>query len=374
MPPDTHLRAVDGSGRVDTEALRREHPTADLVASYGIELRRIGAALVGRCPFHEDGGRPNLHVYRSGRWVCYRCGEYGDVIAFVQRIDNLSFRDAAARLKQLAISGAETRRRRRSRGAVRLMHRPDLEFGEDDVQVLSAAADFYASTLLNDERALRYLAGRGFPRGIVERYRLGYASGDELAPYLRWRRLPVGAAIRVGLLRNDGRESMAGRITMPEFRGQRPVWFIGRLLEPGTGERDGGPRYLGLPGRKPLLGWDDAVRDTRAVYLVEGPLDLLTLRMWGFPGLALAGSVPSHDNLSLLHCFDRVYLTLDQDVAGRKATERMENQLGSRAVHIELPPGVKDVAELAIAPNGEEQFRLAILRAVGASSPMSGAA
>ena len=117
MPPDTRLGAVDGSGRVDTEALKREHPTADLVASYGIELRRIGAALVGRCPFHEDGGRPNLHVYRSGRWVCYRCGEFGDVIGFVQRIDNLSFRDAVARLKQWPISGAEdTCARRRSRG------------------------------------------------------------------------------------------------------------------------------------------------------------------------------------------------------------------------------------------------------------------
>ena len=169
-------------------------------------------------------------------------------------------------------------------------------------------------------------------------------------------------------------ESMAGRITVPEFRGQRPVWFIGRLIEPASRRAGRGPKYLGLPGRKPLLGWDDAVRDTRAVYLVEGPLDLLTLRMWGFPGLALAGSAPSHDNLSLLKRFDRVYLTLDQDDAGKNATERLENQLGSRAVRIELPPGVKDVAELATAPNGEEQFRLAILRAVEAASPMRGAA
>jgi DNA primase len=52
---DTHVR-------VDTEALRRDHSVADLVASYGIELRRVGAALVGRCPFHQDRGRPNLHV------------------------------------------------------------------------------------------------------------------------------------------------------------------------------------------------------------------------------------------------------------------------------------------------------------------------
>jgi len=59
---------------VDTERLRCEHPIADVVGSYGIELRRVGPALVGRCPFHEDRGRPNLHVYsRSSRWICYRC-------------------------------------------------------------------------------------------------------------------------------------------------------------------------------------------------------------------------------------------------------------------------------------------------------------
>jgi DNA primase len=96
--------------------------------------------------------------------------------------------------------------------------------------------------------------------------------------------------------------------------------------------------------------------------------------MWGVPALALAGSAPSRDNLPLLHRFDRVYLALDQDEGGRSAAERLANQLGSRTVHIELPPGVKDVAELATAPSGEQQFRLAILRAVGASSRMSGAA
>ena len=47
---------------VDAEALKLTHPLADVVAAYGIELRRSGSALVGYCPFHADGGRPNLTV------------------------------------------------------------------------------------------------------------------------------------------------------------------------------------------------------------------------------------------------------------------------------------------------------------------------
>ncbi|MBV9899277.1 MAG: hypothetical protein JO020_34405, partial [Chloroflexi bacterium] len=47
-----------------------EHPIAEVVAQYGIDLRRSGSALVGRCPFHADGGRPNLTLFpRIGRFM-----------------------------------------------------------------------------------------------------------------------------------------------------------------------------------------------------------------------------------------------------------------------------------------------------------------
>lgn len=360
--------APEAAAHVDTEALRREHPTAEVVASYGIELRRVGAALVGRCPFHNDRGRPNLHVYKSGRWICYRCGEHGDVIEFLQRIENLSFREAAARLTQGAAPAVTSFRKRRG-GASRSTSRRTITRTDDEHQVLAAATELYANRLLNDERALRYLARRGFKRGVIERYRLGYSSGDELLPYLRWRRLPVAVATSIGLLRKDGSEFMAGRITVPEFRAARPIWLIGRILLDATGEETApfGPKYLGLPGPKPLLGWEDAVRDTRGVVIVEGPLDLLTLRMWGVPGIALAGSDPSRANLALLDKFDRVYLALDQDEGGAEATERLASQLGRHVVRIGLPPGVKDVAELAQRDNGAEQFRRAIMRAVNSS-------
>lgn len=369
MNPDRPIRALEVAAHIDTEALRREHPTAELVASYGIELRRVGEAMVGRCPFHDDRGRPNLHVYRTGRWICYRCGERGDVIGFLQRIENLSFREAAARLTQVAAPRATKLCRRRPDAASRSPSRRTIARTDDELGVLTAATELYANRLLNDERALGYLAGRGFGRQAVEQYRLGYSSGHELLAYLRWRRLPVAAATRIGLLRKNGSEFLAGRITVPEFRAERPIWLIGRIVD-ASGEETPSfvPKYLVLPGPKPLLGWEEAVRDTRGVCIVEGALDLLTLRMWGVPGIALAGSDPSHENLALLKKFERVYLALDQDKGGGEATERLVSQLGTRVVRIGLPPGVKDVAELAQRADGQEQFRRAILRAVTCSS------
>jgi len=122
--------------------------------------------------------------------------------------------------------------------------------------VLAAATDLYANRLMSDEVALGYMADRGFSRELLERYRVGYANGGELIPYLRWRRLPLGAAVRIGLITDHGREFLAGRIVFPEVRDDQPVWLIGRAIPTPDGYPIvPGPTYLGLPRGKPLLGW-----------------------------------------------------------------------------------------------------------------------
>ncbi len=173
---------ADTQMRVDTEALRREHPIAELVASYGIALRRVGAALVGRCPFHQDRGRPNLHVYRSGHWICYRCDQRGDVIGFVQQIENLTFREAAARLDG-PLTGPPRRHRRGPAPPLPApASQPEFVWRREEYRVLAAATDLYANRLLFDEVALGYMAGRGFSRELLERYRVGYANGASSSP------------------------------------------------------------------------------------------------------------------------------------------------------------------------------------------------
>jgi len=179
-------------------------------------------------------------------------------------------------------------------------------------------------------------------------------------PYLAWRDVPASAARRVGLLRADGRERLAGRIVFPRFVKASPVWLIGRLLAPA----DDLPRYLGLPGPKPLLGWDQASRDRRGVCVVEGPLDLLTLQQWGVPGLALCGTGCSPTTLQLLGQWERLYAVLDADVAGQEATTRLTEAFGSRVVPVQLPPGVNDPADLASLVHGSALLQEASRQAV----------
>jgi len=298
-------------GRIDTDALKRDHPIQEVVGRYGIELQPSGGALVGRCPFHDDGGRPNLYVYPATQsWYCYRCSIGGDVISFVERMEGVGFREAVDRLNGEVRSTSW--RPHHPRAVVSARRSRARAWGPDERACLAAAVDLYHNRLLTDTTALAYVRERGLDQCTIEYCRLGYVAGDELAGFLRLRRLPTGAAMRIGLLRQDGHELLAGRVVVPEIRSGHPIWLIGRTID----IRADGPKYLGLPRHKPLLGWDD-VKDAQEVLLVEGVFDWLTLVSWGYPALALVGTHASPEVLKALGRFERVIVLLDGDEAGQ---------------------------------------------------------
>ena len=147
------------------------------------------------------------------------------------------------------------------------------------------------------------------------------------------------------------------------------VWLIGRVLDRASGETtSAGPRYLGLPGQKPLLGWEAANRDLRGVCLVEGPMDLLALKQLGVPALALCGTYLPGPTMEQLGRWARLYLVLDEDRAGREATARLIRTFGDRLIPVKLPAGVKDPADLATRHDGAQLFGRAIQQAVTRAS------
>jgi DNA primase len=177
------MASLIGRNRIDTDALKLAYPIGDVVARYGVELKRQGRAMVGRCIFHPDSGGPNLYIYAdSESWRCYRCGIGGDVLAFVMHAEDIGFREAVDRL-----SGGH-------HGPVRTTPRPPPAPHQgskgpnartaDEFAVLQAATNFYHSNLLAEPRALDYLAQRGISLATARQYRLGYAAGNQLLPFL----------------------------------------------------------------------------------------------------------------------------------------------------------------------------------------------
>ena len=351
--------------RVDTASLKLAHPIAEVVARYGVELKRQGRAMVGRCIFHPDNGRPNLYVYGdSESWRCYRCGIGGDVLAFVMHAENIAFREAVDRLTGGRLG--PVRPAPRPAPALRPASKGPEERTAEELAVLQAATNFYHSNLLAEPRALDYLAQRGISLATAREYRLGYAAGDQLLAFLHWQRLPLGAALHLGLLTRAGHEFMADRIVIPELCAGRPMWLIGRALAEDLA--DDVPKYLGLPGAKPLLGWDQA-RGSATVCVVEGVFDVLAVRQWGYPVVGLLGTNVRPDQVDQLRAFSRAYLVLDTDDAGFEATLALYDAIGPTAVPVALPDDVKDPAELASRPDGQAVFAEALLKAVGKPAP-----
>jgi len=236
----------------------------------------------------------------------------------------------------------------------------------EELAVLQAVTNFYHSNLLAEPRALDYLAQRGISMATARECRLGYAAGDQLLAFLHWQRLPLGAALQLGLLTRAGHEFMAGRIVIPELCAGWPMWLIGRAVAEDLA--DDVPRYLGLPGKKPLLGWDQA-RGMASVCVVEGVFDVLAVRQWGYPVVGLLGTNVRPDQVDQLRAFSRAYLVLDTDDAGFEATLALYDAIGPTAVPVALPDDVKDPAELASRPDGQAVFAAALLKAVGKPAP-----
>lgn len=377
------ITARHGSKRfepVDTDALKRDHPIEGVLSGYGVALRRQGRQLLGRCPFHNDQGKPNLSVNSErSMWYCFVCGEGGDTIGFVRKIEGCGFLDA---VRVIEDSGVGVRSYTPSPvptdvEAKPVVSEPHSQLRAEEVTAaLTTAVELYSSELVSRPDVLTYLEGRGISRRTASRNKMGYSTGRDLLWYLRQRGVPYEVAETAGLLTrgrdNRYHERFRGRITVPDYDSGKPVWMIARAYElqgNGTPAYRGGEKvwpdtldkaecpakYLGLPGTKPLFGYD-AVKAEREVYAVEGPFDMLTLHSWELPAVALCGTGASRGTLERLAGFERVHLVLDSDSAGQQAAEKLLVALGDRAVVHSLPSGFKDVGEMAALEHGKERF------------------
>jgi DNA primase len=82
------------------ERIKSHVAIEDVVQRY-IQLRKLGTALIGLCPFHPDTN-PSFAVYPATRsFYCFGCSKYGDVITFVMEIEHLGFLQALERLEKL---------------------------------------------------------------------------------------------------------------------------------------------------------------------------------------------------------------------------------------------------------------------------------
>jgi DNA primase len=329
---------VPGRIRDEDIALVRERSAVDEVVGEYLQLRNAGGgSLKGLCPFHDEK-TPSFNVTPArGLWYCFSCAEGGDVIRFVQRIDNLGFAEAVERLA--ARIGIELRYEQGG-------HVPGQEqtLRRRLIEAHRAAAEFYREHLSGPDAvaARDFLSSRGFERADAERFGVGYAPNewDILNKHLRARGFTEQDLLAGGLA------SQGRRGAIDKFRG-RLIWPIADLTGDviAFGARklradDDGPKYLNSP-ESPLFkkssvlyGADLARREIsqrRQAVIVEGYTDVMACHLSGIgTAVATSGTSFGEGHVSILRRLlmdasqfrGEVIFTFDGDTAGQRAALR----------------------------------------------------
>ncbi len=345
-----------GLGRDEIEGLRERYPIESVIAQY-TTLRQVGRVLKGRCPLpgHRDRN-PSFVVYVDDQhFYCFGCDQSGDVFKFLQLVEHLNFSDAVERLESTTFRSPRPAPARRS-GIARPPLRAQTEsprapqLSDEQTRILTATTTVYHTSLLTHPAMLDYVLGRGITMETIKRFRLGYATGQDLAIYFRFRGWDLRLAHELGLMNAHG-EFFEQRIVIPELRERRVVYLTGRKTVESQQVK-----YLGLPGApKPLYGLEWAC-GSREVYIVEGAFDMLTLIQWGYAAVALIGSHLKAEWMEELEFADRVYIVTDSDAPGRASAQRLASTFGERAIIVPPLANAKDVNELAMQPDGRKVF------------------
>ena len=373
------------SGRIRDEdvAYVRTNSAIDEVVGEYIQLRNAGGGQKkGLCPFHDEKS-PSFHVTPGkGYFHCFGCQVGGDVIAFIMKIDHLSFTETIEKLAERI--GYQLRYdESKSSNPAPKGQRSRL------VAANMAAALFYREQLSTPQAAIGrdFLKGRGFDADSAAHFGVGYAPDewDALTKVLRAQGFTIEELNLAGLVK-DGQRGPIDR-----FR-NRLVWPIrdisGDIV--GFGARkladddsDQGPKYLNTPETplykksQVLYGLDLAKKEIarkRQAVIVEGYTDVMAAHLAGVTtAVATCGTAFGEEHIRILRRLlmdddafkGEVIFTFDGDAAGQKAALRAfdDDQKFVAQTFVAVEPNGKDPCELRQA-EGDVAVRDLIARRV----------
>jgi len=352
------------------DLVRERADLVELVEARTGPVRKTGAQVMARCPFHDER-TPSLSVHPVDKlYNCFGCGERGDVFSFVMKLENVAFDEAVSTLAERY--GIELEYEELSAADQRRMDE------ERRLESLLGDARSYYQRVLTDspaaEEARAYVRERGIDAAMAERFGLGFALPE-------WDRL-ARAALQKGYRRDEleraGLTSAGQRGPIDVFRNRlmfpltdargRVRGFAGRVM-PG----EEGAKYIntretelfkksqllyGLHEARPAIG-----RTGRAI-VVEGYTDVIHLHAAGFDNaVAAMGTSLTEEQLRELRRLCReLILAFDADAAGQGAALRGLRLAEERGfdVHVVPLPAGQDPAELA--QQGVEAVESALAR------------
>lgn len=318
------------------EEIKARTDIADLISSYGVSVKRAGSSMKACCPFHNEK-TPSFNINAAkGLYHCFGCGESGDAIKFVQKMEGLSFIEAAKKL------AAEC--------GVKIEEREDPEAGlrKRLYALMAELAEFYRRCLVKTKEASvarSYLARREIDEKTQEDFLIGYAPSGasvmetwaEKHGYTMSELEAAGVVIAPKAPGDRCYHRFGGRLmfTVKDRQG-RVVAFSGRQLveRKNSGKYVNSPETVIFKKSKVLFGFDRAAAAIaksphHEVICCEGQIDTIRLHVCGFTNaVASQGTAFTEEHAKMVkRVADTAVLMYDDDAAGHKATVKVARML-----------------------------------------------
>lgn len=372
------------AGRIkdsDVTYVRDHSPIDDVVGDY-VQLKSAGGGQKkGLCPFHDEKS-PSFHVTPSkGYFHCFGCQVGGDVIAFIMKLEHLTFTETVERLADRI--GYTLTYEAGSTSSGPAINRSRL------VAANQAAATYYQEQLQLPEaqHGRDFLTKRSFDRDAAKLFGVGYAPDDwdSLYKFLKGKGFSDDELMLAGLVKEGTRgpiDRYRNRLIWPvkDISGD-VVGFGARKL--ASDDVDQGPKYLNSPEtpiykkNQILYGLDMAKKEiakTRQVVIVEGYTDVMAAHLAGVTtAVATCGTAFGDEHIRIIRRLlmdadafrGEVIFTFDGDAAGQKAALRAfeDDQKFVAQTFVAVEPNGMDPCELRQA-HGDGAVKELIARRV----------
>src|SRR3989344_4518631 len=326
-------------------------PIEDLVRQY-CQLKKSGRNYKCLCPFHTDKNPSLLVSPDKGIAYCFACQTGGDIFSFYQAIEGVDFPQA---LKELA-----------ERVGVELARDTGPKHSKDEKErvrsCLMDALAFYRTELQSAKEIHAYLEKRGVDAKDIEKYQLGFAPNAEKELYdallkkghSRTEILAAGLGLQSDF-NGTVRDRFRHRLMFPIHDHQgRLIGFGGRTMGNDSAKYMNSPDGILYHKSAVFFGLHTAIESAREkgeIILVEGYFDVLACRRVGLMHtVACCGTALTEEHAKILKRYvDEVILCLDQDIAGKKASERAFCMLAQEGLHVTIATlSKKDPADLVL--------------------------
>jgi len=365
------------------EEVKSANDIVDVVSQY-VTLKRQGTTYFGPCPFHREktpsfAVTPDKQIYH-----CFGCGEGGNVVRFVMRVENIGFKEAIeflAERAKITLPTTDYRDEGLSQDEFKLREYHKSQMYE----INKEAGRFFYNNIEKSEQAKKYIINRKLSLNTVRRFGLGFALDDNgLYQYLKEKGFQEEDMLATGLIgkteKGNFYDKFKNRLMFPIFdvRG-RVVAFGGRALashEELKAQRI--PKYVNSPENliytkgKHLYGMNLAKKNSekmKRILVVEGYMDVISPHQGGITNVvASLGTALTESQGKLLRQYaEEVVLSYDSDAAGQKAIMRgleVMQSLGVMAKVLQIE-GAKDPDEFVLK-YGPERFEKLINNSLSA--------